>query len=217
MGSAIAAHFANAGIPSLVLDIVPRELSAKEKAAGLTLDNPKVRGRIAAEAVAIMKKTKPAPLFKTGLLKLIETGNMEDDLHRVKEADWIIEVVKEDMAIKKIVLGNVAPYVGPETIFTSNTSGLSLAEMSAVLPEEMRPRFLGTHFFNPPRYMKLFEVIPTKDTDPELLEFVCDFARDRLGKGIVLGQGHPQLYRQSRGRTRHDGRHPDHGRDGPDH
>jgi 3-hydroxyacyl-CoA dehydrogenase len=169
MGSGIAAHFANAGIPSLVLDIVPRELTKKEEAAGLTLDNPRVRNRIAAESVAALKKTRPSPIYSTEMMSLIEVGNFEDDLAKLKDVDWIIEVVKEDMAIKKIVLGNVAPHVGPETIFTSNTSGLSLAEMSAVLPEEMRPRFLGTHFFNPPRYMKLFEVIPTADTDPELL------------------------------------------------
>ncbi|MDX2473596.1 MAG: 3-hydroxyacyl-CoA dehydrogenase/enoyl-CoA hydratase family protein [Candidatus Krumholzibacteria bacterium] len=193
MGSGIAAHFANAGIPSLVLDIVPRELTPKEEAAGLALDHPRVRNRIATDSVAALKKTRPSPIYSTEMMSLIEVGNFEDDLAKLKDVDWIIEVVKEDMAIKKIVLGNVAPHVGPETIFTSNTSGLSLAEMSAVLPAEMRPRFMGTHFFNPPRYMKLFEVIPTADTDPELLEFVCDFARERLGKGIVLAKDTPNF------------------------
>ncbi len=193
MGSAIAAHFANAGIRSLVLDIVPRELTAAEQAAGLTLEDPRVRGRIAAEAVAAMKKTRPSPLFTADAMGLIATGNLEDDLPRLKDADWIIEVVKEDMGIKKKVFEAVAPHVGPDAILTSNTSGLSLAEMASVLPETLRPRFLGTHFFNPPRYMKLFELIPTADTDPELAQFVADFARDRLGKGIVWAKDTPNF------------------------
>ena len=183
MGSAIAAHFANAGIPSLVLDIVPKD-------AG---DDPKARNAVAAGAVAALRKTKPSPLFSQGRMALIETGNLEDDLPRLKEADWVIEVVKEDMKIKKIVLQNAAPHIGPEAIFSSNTSGLSLTEMAAVLPEELRPRFLGTHFFNPPRYMKLFELIPTAETDPEIADFVADFARTRLGKGIVIGKDTPNF------------------------
>ncbi|MCP4291342.1 MAG: 3-hydroxyacyl-CoA dehydrogenase/enoyl-CoA hydratase family protein [bacterium] len=187
MGSAIAAHFANAGIPSLVLDIVPPGISDEDKT------NKKVRNSIAAAAVGALKKTKPSPLFTTSDLAMIEVGNFEDDIARLKEADWIIEVVKEDMKIKKIVLENAAPHIGPEAIFSSNTSGLSLAEMSASLPENMRSRFLGTHFFNPPRYMKLFEIIPTSDTDPELLQFISDFARDRLGKGIVVAKDTPNF------------------------
>lgn len=191
MGSAIAAHFANAGIPSLVLDIVPKDAGKKE-AAGKKAD-PAARNAVAAAAVAALRKTSPAPLFHPDRLALIEVGNLEDDLPRLKEADWIIEVVKEDMAVKKIVLGNAAPHIGAQAIFSSNTSGLSLAEMSAVLSESLRPRFLGTHFFNPPRYMKLCELIPTADTDPEVLEFVADFARRRLGKGIVMGKDTPNF------------------------
>ncbi len=183
MGSAIAAHFANAGIPSLVLDIVPKD-------AG---DDPVKRNAVAAGAVAALKKTSPSPLFSAERIGLIETGNLEDHLPRLKEADWVIEVVKEDMAIKKIVLGNAAPHIAPGAIFTSNTSGLSLAEMASVLPADLRPRFLGTHFFNPPRYMALFEVIPTADTDPGVLAFVCAFARDRLGKGIVRAKDTPNF------------------------
>ncbi len=187
MGSAIAAHFANAGIPSLVLDIVPPGLSDEDKTSR------KVRNSIAAGAVAAMKKTKPSPLFTVANMALIETGNFEDDIARIKDADWIIEVVKEDMKIKKIVLENAAPHIGPQAIFSSNTSGLSLDEMALALPENLRPRFLGTHFFNPPRYMKLFEIIPTQDTDPELMQFVADFARDRLGKGIVWAKDTPNF------------------------
>ncbi len=183
MGSAIAAHFANAGIPSLVLDIVPKD-------AG---DDPRSRNAIAAKAVAALKKTKPSPLFSPGRLALIETGNLEDDLPRLKEADWVIEVVKEDMKIKKIVLQNAAPHIAPTAIFSSNTSGLSLGEMASVLPDDLKPRFLGTHFFNPPRYMKLFELIPTADTDPGIADFVAEFARTRLGKGIVVGKDTPNF------------------------
>lgn len=193
MGSAIAGHFANAGIPSIVLDIVPGKLTPKQEAAGLSLDNPQVRNSIAAGAVGAMKKTKPSPLFSSARLDLIEVGNFEDDLPRIKDADWVIEVVKEDMKIKKIVLGNAAPHVAPDAIFTSNTSGLSLKEMASELPESLKSRFLGTHFFNPPRYMKLFELIPTADTDPAITEFVADFARRRLGKGIVMAKDTPNF------------------------
>ncbi|MFH2052792.1 MAG: 3-hydroxyacyl-CoA dehydrogenase/enoyl-CoA hydratase family protein [bacterium] len=183
MGSAIAAHFANAGIPSLVLDIVPKDAGP----------DPRSRNAVAAAAVAALKKSRPSPLFSAGRLGMIETGNLEDDLPRLKEADWIIEVVKEDMAIKKIVLGNAAPHIADHAVFSSNTSGLSLAEMAEALPEGLRSRFLGTHFFNPPRYMKLFELIPTADTDPEVTAFVADFASTRLGKGIVMAKDTPNF------------------------
>ncbi len=193
MGSAIAAHFANAGVRSLVLDIVPRELNAAEKAAGLALTDPKVRGRLAAEAVAAMQKSRPSPLLSSERMALIATGNLEDDLPRLREADWVIEVVKEDLAVKLKVLASVAPHLRSDALLTSNTSGLSLAAMAEALPADMRPRFLGTHFFNPPRYMKLFEVIPTGDTDPGVLDDVCAFARDRLGKGVVIARDTPNF------------------------
>ena len=193
MGSAIAAHFANAGVTSLVLDIAPRELNDAEKAAGLALDHPKVRGRVAAEAVAAMTRSRPSPLFSAGRAAYITTGNLEDDLPKVKQADWVIEVVKEDLPIKLKVLAAVAPHVRPDALLTSNTSGLSLAAMADVLPAELKPRFLGTHFFNPPRYMKLFEVIPTAHTDPAVLADVCSYARDRLGKGVVIARDTPNF------------------------
>ncbi len=193
MGSAIAAHFANAGVPSLVLDIVPRELTPKEKAAGKTLEDKAVRDRIAAEAVAAMRKTKPSPLFCADRLGLIATGNLEDDLPRLADADWVIEVVKEDMSIKKKVIEAVVPHLGPDAIFSSNTSGLSLREMADILPDDLKPRFMGTHFFNPPRYMKLFELIPTTHTDPGLFDEVAQYARDYLGKGIVRAKDTPNF------------------------
>ncbi len=193
MGSAIAAHFANAGVPSLVLDIVPTELTAAEEARGKSLRDNAIRNRIAVQAVAALRKTKPSPLFSSERMALIETGNLEDDLPRLKEADWVIEVVVENMAIKKKVFAAVVPHLAPDAVFSSNTSGLSLQEMAEALPEELRPRFLGTHFFNPPRYMKLFELIPTPYTDPGVLDAVATYARNHLGKGIVVAKDTPNF------------------------
>ncbi|MBU0742141.1 3-hydroxyacyl-CoA dehydrogenase/enoyl-CoA hydratase family protein [bacterium] len=187
MGSAIAAHFANAGVPSLVLDIVPPDLENAAEAGHAA------RNAIADGAVKAMVKTKPAPLFTQDLLALIETGNFEDDFARIADADWVIEVVKEDLAIKKKVLAAASGHLGPAAWLSSNTSGLSLAAMAEVLPAQQRPRFLGTHFFNPPRYMKLLELIPTADTDPAVLAAVADFAEVRLGKGIVLAKDTPNF------------------------
>jgi 3-hydroxyacyl-CoA dehydrogenase len=193
MGSAIAAHFANAGIPSLVLDIVPQEPTEAERAAGLSLEDRAVRDRLARESVDALRKAKPSPLFTLDRLRLIEVGNFTDDLPRLKDADWVIEVVKEDLAIKQQVLASVAPHLGPHAILSSNTSGLSLAAMASALPQEVRPRFLGTHFFNPPRYMKLLEVIPGAETDPAVVELVETVARKRLGKGIVPAKDTPNF------------------------
>jgi 3-hydroxyacyl-CoA dehydrogenase len=185
MGSAIAAHFANAGVPSLVLDIVPRELTDKERAAGLTLESKPVRDRLARDSVHALTRSRPSALFSKARMALIETGNLEDDLPRLREADWVIEVVKEDMGIKKKVLAAAAEHVADGAVVTSNTSGLSLGEMAAALPEGLRPRFLGTHFFNPPRYMRLVELIPTEHTAPEVIERIREFTTQRLGKGVV--------------------------------
>ncbi len=193
MGGAIAAHFANAGVASLVLDIVPRALSPGEEAAGLTLADRKVRDRIATDALQALLKSRPSPLFTPERASLIQAGNLEDDLPRLAEADWVIEVVKEDLEIKRRVLQAAAPHIAAGAILSSNTSGLSLAAMAEALPEALRPRFLGTHFFNPPRYMKLCELIPTARTDPELLAFVGEFARGRLGKGIVPAKDTPNF------------------------
>jgi len=187
MGSAIAAHFANAGVRSLVLDIVPPDLENAAE-AGRAARNAIVDG-----AIKAMLKARPAPLFERDLVSMIETGNFEDDFARIADADWVIEVVKEDLAIKKKVLTAAVEHLGPDAWLTSNTSGLSLAAMAEVLPAEMKPRFLGTHFFNPPRYMKLLELIPAADTDPEVLAAVADFAEVRLGKGIVMAKDTPNF------------------------
>jgi 3-hydroxyacyl-CoA dehydrogenase len=193
MGSAIAAHFANAGVPSLVLDIAPKDLTDGERAAGRTLADRAVRNRIASDSVNALLKAKPAPLFTPARMALIEVGNFDDDMARLKEADWVVEVVKEDLQIKQKVLAAAAPHLAPGAVISSNTSGLSLAAMASVLPDTVKPRFLGTHFFNPPRYMKLLEVIPAAETAPEVTAFVAEFSRTRLGKGIVPAKDTPNF------------------------
>ena len=193
MGSAIAAHFANAGIRSIVLDIVPPELTEAETAAGLTADSREVRDRIARESVKTMARSKPAPLFSAHRAGLIEVGNLDDDLPRLREADWIIEAVREDMAIKRTVFASIAEHIADHAVLSSNTSGLSLTEMAETLPDSLRPRFLGTHFFNPPRYMRLLELIPTPYTDPAVVERVATFANLRLGKGVVAAKDTPNF------------------------
>jgi 3-hydroxyacyl-CoA dehydrogenase len=193
MGSAIAAHFANAGIPSLLLDIVPRELDERERAAGLSLDDRRVRDRLATQNLAAMAKARPAALFSPTRLRLIEPGNLTDDLPRLAEVDWVIEAVREDMTIKKQLLPEVARHLGAAAWLSSNTSGLSLTEMAETLPEDLRPRFLGTHFFNPPRYMELLELIPTPYTDPQVMDRVGSFCTRRLGKGAVPAKDTPNF------------------------
>ena len=193
MGSAIAAHLANAGIPSLMLDVVPKELTAKEQAAGLDLNSPAVRNRLGNEALGRCLKSRPAPFFRKDLAGLVEVGNFDDDWARIGEADWIIEVVKEDLAIKKLVLAKAAEHRRPGSILTSNTSGLSVAAMCEGLDEEFRRHFMGTHFFNPPRYLKLLEIIPGPDTDPEVVARISDFVDRRLGKGVVTAKDTPNF------------------------
>jgi 3-hydroxyacyl-CoA dehydrogenase len=172
---------------------VPREPDPAETAAGLTLRDRRVRDRIARNAVQALRKTKPEPLFAPERLALIEVGNFDDDMARIAEADWVIEVVKEDLAIKTAVLRKAAPHVGPKAIVSSNTSGLSLRAMAETLPDGLRSRFLGTHFFNPPRYMKLVELIPTAETAQEVLSHVEALCNVRLGKGLVRAKDTPNF------------------------
>ncbi|WP_121611132.1 3-hydroxyacyl-CoA dehydrogenase/enoyl-CoA hydratase family protein [Mesobacillus foraminis] len=193
MGSGIAAHLANIGIPTLLLDIVPRELTQEEKDKGLTLEDKKVRNRISEEALQKLLKQKPAPLTSKNNLSLIEPGNLEDDLSRLKEADWIIEVVVENLAVKKQLFESVDKHRKQGSIVSSNTSGISVEAMSEGRSDDFRKHFLGTHFFNPPRYLKLLEIIPTKDTDQEVLSFMMEFGEDRLGKGVVEAKDTPNF------------------------
>jgi 3-hydroxyacyl-CoA dehydrogenase len=193
MGSGIAAHLANIGIPTLLLDIVPRELTEDEKKKGLTLEDKSVRNRISQTAIQKLLKQKPAPLTAKKNLALIEAGNLEDDLKRLGEVDWVIEVVVENLAVKKQVFSKVDEYRKPGSIISSNTSGISIEAMAEGRSEDFQKNFLGTHFFNPPRYLKLLEVIPTKNTDAEVLSFMKTFGEDVLGKGVVEAKDTPNF------------------------
>ncbi|MCO5387408.1 MAG: 3-hydroxyacyl-CoA dehydrogenase/enoyl-CoA hydratase family protein [Desulfosporosinus sp.] len=193
MGSTIAAHLANAGIPSLLLDIVPSKLSAKEEAAGLKIEDRKVRNSIAEGNKVKLLKMNPAPLLVPEFADRIEVGNLSDDLARLNEVDWVIEVVVERLDIKVDLFKKIAAHVRPGTIVTSNTSGISLKAMVEELPESFTRYFLGTHFFNPPRYMKLLEIIPGPNTDPDIITFLSEFGERVLGKGVVLAKDTPNF------------------------
>jgi 3-hydroxyacyl-CoA dehydrogenase len=193
MGSGIAAHLANIGIPTLLLDIVPRDLTEDEKAKGLTLEDKIVRNRIAGSSIQKLLKQKPAPLTVKKNLALIEAGNLEDDLVKLKDVDWVIEVVVENLNVKKQVFEKVDQYRKPGSIISSNTSGISVEAMVEGRSEDFQKHFLGTHFFNPPRYLKLLEVIPTQYTDPEVLSFMKTFGEDVLGKGVVEAKDTPNF------------------------
>jgi len=193
MGSGIAAHLANNGIPTLMLDIVPNELTKKEEQKGLTLNDVAVRNRIAAESKRALLKQKPSPITSKKSLDLIEIGNMEDDMEKLAEVDWIIEVVVENLDVKKKVFADVDKYRKKGTIVSSNTSGISVEAMAEGRSDDFRKHFLGTHFFNPPRYLKLLEIIPIKDTDPNVLSFMKTFGENVLGKGVVEAKDTPNF------------------------
>ncbi len=193
MGSGIAAHLANVGIPTILLDIVPSKLSEVEKKQGLTLEDQSVRNRMGQTALLQLLKQKPAPLTSRKNLELIEVGNLEDDLERLKEVDWIIEVVVENLMVKRDVLEKVDQFRKPDSIISSNTSGISIEAMVLGRSEDFQKHFLGTHFFNPPRYLKLLEIIPTKATSPEVLAFMRSFGENVLGKGVVIAKDTPNF------------------------
>lgn len=194
MGATIAAHLANAGISVILLDIVPREPNDAETKQGLALSDKVVRNRFATAGLDGLLKMKPAPFFLTQYAGLIEAGNYDDDMARLKECDWVIEVVIENMAIKKqLFTEKVVPNLKPGAILSTNTSGLSVTEMATALPEDVRTRFLVTHFFNPPRYMRLLEIVPCSDTDPAVVAFMSAFIAKRLGKGIVYAKDTPNF------------------------
>ena len=193
MGSGIAAHLANIGIPTLLLDIVPRELTDAEKAKGLTNNDKVVRNRISEAGRQKLLKQKPAPLTSKKNLALIEAGNFEDDMARLKDVDWIIEVVVENLDVKKQVFEKVDQFRKQGSIVSSNTSGISVEAMAEGRSSDFQKHFLGTHFFNPPRYLKLLEVIPTKNTDTEVLTFMKEFGENTLGKGVVEAKDTPNF------------------------
>ena len=191
MGSRIACHFANIGVEVLLLDIVPRELNDKEKAKGLTLEDGVVRNRIVDEALTFALKSNPSPIYKKEFASRIETGNMEDDMSKISSCDWIIEVVIERLDIKQQVFENVEKYRKEGTLITSNTSGIPIHMMLEGRSDDFKKHFCGTHFFNPPRYLQLLEIIPTPETDPAIVDFFMDYGRRFLGKKTVLCKDTP--------------------------
>lgn len=193
MGSGIAAHVANKGIPVVMLDIVPETLTEEEKKKGLTLSHSKVRNRLSEQAKQNLLKQKPAPLTKKENIHRIQAGNLEDDLDKLRECDWIIEAVVEKLDVKKAVFAKIDQYRKKGSIVSSNTSGISVNAMAEGRSEDFRKHFLGTHFFNPPRYLKLLEIIPAKETAPEVTAFMKKFAENVLGKGVVIAKDTPNF------------------------
>ena len=191
MGSGIACHFANIGVEVLLLDIVPFSLSEKEEAKGLTLRDNAVRNRLVNDALNASIKSKPAPLYNLKFADRITTGNLDDDIQKVASADWIIEVVVERLDIKKQVFEKLEKYRTPGTLITSNTSGIPIKFMNEGRTEDFQKHFCGTHFFNPPRYLKLFEIIPGPNTSPEVLDFFNTYGEQFLGKTTVIAKDTP--------------------------
>ena len=191
MGSGIACHFANIGVDVLLLDIVPRELSDKEKAMGLTLENKAVRNRIVNTALQTSLKSKPSPIYNQKFASRITTGNLEDDISQVADVDWIMEVVVERLDIKQQVFENLEKHRTPGTIISSNTSGIPISFMNKGRSEDFRKHFAVTHFFNPPRYLKLFEVVPGPDCKQEVTDFLMEYGEKFLGKTSVLAKDTP--------------------------
>ncbi|HHL53169.1 MAG TPA: 3-hydroxyacyl-CoA dehydrogenase family protein, partial [Flammeovirgaceae bacterium] len=191
MGSRIACHFANIGVQALLLDIVPRELTEEEQAKGLTLDDPQVRNRIVNNAFQSVLKAKPAALYNKAFASRITLGNFEDNMADIAGCDWVMEVVVENLEIKKQVFEQVEKYRTPGTLITTNTSGIPIHLMSEGRSEDFRQHFCGTHFFNPPRYLQLLEIIPGPDTRPEIIDFLMHYGDRYLGKTTVLCKDTP--------------------------
>lgn len=191
MGSGIACHFANIGVEVLLLDIVPKEPNDKEKAKGLTLQDKAVRNRLVNDSLMTALKSKPSPIYHPNFASRITTGNMEDDIAKVAHVDWIIEVVVERLDIKKVVFDKLEKHRTPGTLITSNTSGIPIKFMSEGRSEDFQQNFCGTHFFNPPRYLKLFEIIPGPKTSKEVLAFLDNYGEQFLGKTSVVAKDTP--------------------------
>ncbi|MFK8283052.1 3-hydroxyacyl-CoA dehydrogenase/enoyl-CoA hydratase family protein [Capnocytophaga cynodegmi] len=191
MGSSIACHFANVGVEVLLLDILPKELNENELKKGLSLTDEEVRNRIVNDNLTKILKSKPSPIYHTNFAKRIKTGNLEDDITKIKEADWIIEVVVERLDVKKSVFDTIEKYRIEGTLITSNTSGIPISFMSEGRSEDFRKHFAITHFFNPPRYLQLFEVVPSADCKPEVVDFLLSYGEKFLGKTAVLAKDTP--------------------------
>lgn len=191
MGSRIACHFAGVGIPVLLMDITPKELNDAEKAKGLSLDHTAVKNRIVNDALATAIKSNPSPVYTKDVIKKIKTGNFTDNMKDLSGYDWIIEVVVERLDVKKSVFAEVDKYRKPGTLVTSNTSGIPVHLMAEDRSDDFKKHFCGTHFFNPPRYLRLLEIIPTPFTDKDIIDFLLHFGDLHLGKTTVLCKDTP--------------------------
>ena len=191
MGSRIACHFAGIGVPTLLLDIAPKELTPAEAAKNLSLEHPAVRNRIVNEALASAIKSNPSPIYTKDVPARITTGNFTDNMKDISACDWIIEVVVERLDIKQQVFSEVEKYRRPGTLITSNTSGIPIHMMAEGRSEDFKKHFCGTHFFNPPRYLRLLEIIPTPFTDPDVTDFLLHYGDLYLGKTTVLCKDTP--------------------------
>lgn len=193
MGAAIAAHLANAGIQVALLDIIPFELTDQESAQGLSLDDPSVRNRIVNQGFQAALKSKPASFYSKNPASMVKLGNLEDNFELIKEADWVIEVIIENLKIKKDLMKRIDDIRSEHTIVSTNTSGIPVTSIAEGRSKGFREHFLGTHFFNPPRYLKLVEIIPTSSTLEEVVVDLSHFAEYRLGKGVVLCKDTPNF------------------------
>lgn len=193
MGARIAAHLANAGVACFLLDIIPHELNPAEKKKGLTLESPAVRNRIVLAGLDAAKKSRPAAFFTPETWRLITPGNFEDNLDWCGQADWIVEAVAEDLEIKRKLFERLEAFRKPGAIVTSNTSGLPIRLIAEGRSDDFQRHWAGTHFFNPPRYMKLVELIPGPKTRSEVLEALGEICDLRLGKGVVIGKDTPNF------------------------
>jgi 3-hydroxyacyl-CoA dehydrogenase len=191
MGSRIAAHFAGIGVQVLLLDIAPKELNEAETKRGLSLDSKAVKNRIVNDALQSTLKANPSPVYTKDVIKNIRTGNFTDDMQQIGAYDWIIEVVVENLEVKKTVFEQVEKYRKPGTLITSNTSGIPIHLMAEGRSEDFKKHFCGTHFFNPPRYLRLLEIIPTPYTDQEIVDFLMHYGDLYLGKTTVLAKDTP--------------------------
>lgn len=191
MGSRIACHFANVGCEVVLLDIQPQSLSEKEQKSGLTADSKAFKNRIVNESLDFALKSNPSPIYRKSFAKRITTGNLTDDLGLIKDCDWVIEVVIERLDIKQQLFERVETFRKPGTLISSNTSGIPIHMMTEGRSDDFKAHFTGTHFFNPPRYLQLLEIIPTADTKSDVVEFLMDFGKKVLGKKTVLCKDTP--------------------------
>jgi 3-hydroxyacyl-CoA dehydrogenase len=193
MGATIAAHMANVGLETVLLDIVPPKMPDDLAKKGVKEDSKAFRNMFADRGLQGALKSRPASFYIPEDAQLITTGNLEDDINLLADCDWIVEVVVEILDIKKDLLSKLEKVVKADALVTTNTSGISVAAMSGHLSDDFQARFFGTHFFNPPRYMKLFEIIPGPKTKPEHIEVMAQFAEKRLGKGVVFAKDTPNF------------------------